>query len=113
MDRGRDAVRMSLGALALGMLDADERRAVLQHADECLGCSAELDDFLEFGGTATASGGARPRSGAGPRAGADGLRGHLILVWGGLPGSALADSLINLWVAGVRIAVTCPMLDGR
>lgn len=39
-------------------------------------------------------------------------RGHLILVWGGLSGSALADGLINLWVVGVRIAVTCPMPDG-
>jgi anti-sigma factor RsiW len=48
MDRGHDALRVSLGALALGMLDADERRAVLQHADECLECSAELDDFLEL-----------------------------------------------------------------
>lgn len=48
MDRGHDAFRMSLGALALGMLEADERQAVLQHADECPECSAELDEFLEL-----------------------------------------------------------------
>lgn len=48
MDSGHDALRTSLGALALGMLEADEERAVLQHADECPECNAELDDFLEL-----------------------------------------------------------------
>lgn len=47
MDQEHDALQASLGALALGMLDADEQWAVLQHADECAECSAELDDFLE------------------------------------------------------------------
>lgn len=48
MDDEHDTLRTSLGALALGMLDADEQFAVLQHADECPECNAELDDFLEL-----------------------------------------------------------------
>ena len=43
-----DALRESLGALALGLLDDEEKRAVLHHADACPECSAELDDFLEL-----------------------------------------------------------------
>ncbi len=43
-----DAIRESLGALALGMLDDEEQRAILHHADACPECSAELDDFLEL-----------------------------------------------------------------
>lgn len=43
-----DALREDLGVLALRMLDEDERRAVLAHADECPECNAELDDFLEI-----------------------------------------------------------------
>lgn len=41
------------------------------------------------------------------------LRGHLILVGSVCPYREPAGSLINLWVAGVRIAVTCPMVGGR
>jgi anti-sigma factor RsiW len=48
MDTEHQALRTSLGALALGMLAADERWTVLQHADECPECNAELDDFLEL-----------------------------------------------------------------
>jgi anti-sigma factor RsiW len=48
MDGEHEVFRESVGALALGMLDEDERWAVLAHADECPECSAELDDFLEL-----------------------------------------------------------------
>jgi len=49
MNTEHEALRTNLGALALGMLDdADERWAVLEHADECAECNAELDDFLEL-----------------------------------------------------------------
>ena len=48
MGREHEVLRTSLGALALGMLDEDERWAILQHADECPECNAELDDFLEL-----------------------------------------------------------------
>jgi hypothetical protein len=48
MKTEHEALRTSIGALALGMLDVDEQWAVLQHADECPECSAELDDFLEL-----------------------------------------------------------------
>jgi hypothetical protein len=48
MDTEHEALRTSIGALALGMLDVDEQWAVLQHADECPECNAELDDFLEL-----------------------------------------------------------------
>ena len=43
-----DAIRESLGFLALGKLAEHERRAVLDHADGCAACSAELDAFLEL-----------------------------------------------------------------
>jgi anti-sigma factor RsiW len=48
MSSVHDAIRESLGALALGMLDDEEQRAILHHADACPECSAELDDFLEL-----------------------------------------------------------------
>ena len=47
MAGGHDALRMSLGTLALGMLETDERWAVLQHLDEYSECNAQLD-FLEL-----------------------------------------------------------------
>lgn len=48
MDSEHEAFRESVGALALGMLDEDERWAVLAHADGCPECGADLDDFLEL-----------------------------------------------------------------
>ena len=46
--REHDALRESLGVLALGRLDERERRPVLAHADACPECGALLDDFLEM-----------------------------------------------------------------
>lgn len=43
-----DAIRESLGFLALGKLAEHERRPVLDHADGCPACSSELDAFLEI-----------------------------------------------------------------
>jgi hypothetical protein len=43
-----DAMRESLGFLALGKLAEHERGPVLDHADGCPDCSAELDAFLEL-----------------------------------------------------------------
>jgi anti-sigma factor RsiW len=43
-----DVLRVNLGVLALGKLDGRERRVVLEHADECPECRAELDDFLSI-----------------------------------------------------------------
>jgi hypothetical protein len=48
MNGEHEALSTSLGALALGILEENERWAVLQHADECPECNAELDDFLEL-----------------------------------------------------------------
>ncbi|HEV7648493.1 MAG TPA: hypothetical protein VGP26_10055 [Actinophytocola sp.] len=46
--RAHEVFRESLGVLALGKLDPDDGRPVLEHADECPECSAELDDLLEI-----------------------------------------------------------------
>jgi len=73
MDKGHDALRVGLGALALGMLEADERRAALQHADECPECSAELDDFLELAALLWPAAVPRPQTRAGPRTRANDL----------------------------------------
>ena len=42
---GCDAIRMDLGAYALGLLDEDERRIVAVHVAECADCRAEVDEL--------------------------------------------------------------------
>jgi anti-sigma factor RsiW len=42
----REDLRFSIGALALGALDADEAREVRRHLADCPGCQAEYTSFL-------------------------------------------------------------------
>lgn len=50
-----DEIRISLGALAVSALDADEERQVLEHVSRCPRCSAELSELSETVGLLAAA----------------------------------------------------------